>query len=37
MGFQIAIGVFIAALLKWNKIAAAVGVQVTNPLTAPFI
>ena len=26
-----------AAVLKWNKIAAAVGVQVTNPLTAPFI
>ena len=37
MGFQIAVGVFIAALLKWNKIAAAIGVQVTNPLTAPFV
>ena len=37
MGFQIAMGVFIAALLKWNKFAAAIGVQVTNPLTAPFV
>ncbi len=37
MGFQMALGIFIAALLKWNKIAAAVGVQVTNPITAPFI
>ncbi len=37
MGFQIALGVFIAALLKWNKIAAAIGVQVTNPLTAPLV
>lgn len=37
MGIQIAMGVFVAALLKWNKIAAAIGVQVTNPLTAPFI
>ena len=37
MGIQIAMGVFVAALLKWNKITAAIGVQVTNPLTAPFI
>lgn len=37
MGIQIAMGVFFAALLKWNKIAAAIGVQVTNPLTAPFV
>ncbi|WP_373500093.1 DUF2062 domain-containing protein [Desulfococcus sp.] len=28
--------VFIASLLKWNKIAAAAGVVITNPLTAPF-
>lgn len=37
MGFQIAMGVLAAALLKCSKIAAAIGVQVTNPLTAPFI
>jgi uncharacterized protein (DUF2062 family) len=37
MGFQVAMAIFMAAVLKWNKIAAAVGVQVTNPLTAPFI
>ena len=28
--------VFVAALLKWNKIAAAAGVFITNPVTAPF-
>ncbi len=37
MGVQIIIAVSIASLLKWSKIAAALGVQVTNPLTAPFI
>ena len=37
LGLQIAIAVFIAALLKWNKIAAAIGVWITNPATAPFI
>ena len=37
MGFHTAIAVFIAALFKWNKISAAVGVWITNPLTAPFI
>ena len=37
MGFHTAIGVFFAALFKWNKISAAVGVWITNPLTAPFI
>ena len=37
MGLQIAIGVFFAALLKWSKVAAAIGVLVTNPFTAPFI
>jgi uncharacterized protein (DUF2062 family) len=37
MGFQIIPAVFLAALLKWNKIAAAIGVQITNPLTAPII
>ena len=37
MGFHTAIAVFLAALFKWNKISAAVGVWVTNPLTAPVI
>jgi len=37
MGFQMAIAIPIAALLKWNKLAAAMAVWVTNPLTAPFI
>jgi uncharacterized protein (DUF2062 family) len=37
MGLQILIAVFFAALFKWNKISAAVGVFITNPLTAPFI
>ncbi len=36
-GFQIALGIFLAALFKWNKISAAVGVWITNPVTAPFI
>jgi uncharacterized protein (DUF2062 family) len=37
MGFQIAIAVFLATLLKCNKISAALGVWITNPITAPFI
>jgi uncharacterized protein (TIGR03546 family) len=37
MGIQIPVAVFFAALLKWNKISAALGVWITNPLTAPFI
>lgn len=37
MGIQIWSAVFIAALLKWNKIAAATGVWITNPLTATAI
>jgi uncharacterized protein (DUF2062 family) len=36
-GFQMAIAVFFAILLKENKLAAALGVWVTNPVTAPFI
>lgn len=36
-GFQMAIAVFFAFLLRENKIAAALGVWITNPLTAPFI
>ncbi len=37
MGFHTVIAVFFAALFKWNKISAAVGVWITNPLTAPVI
>ncbi len=37
MGFQIVIAVFLATLLKWNKISAALAVWITNPITAPFI
>ena len=37
MGFQMAIAIPIAAMLKWNKIAAATAVWVSNPFTAPFI
>jgi uncharacterized protein (DUF2062 family) len=37
MGFQMVIAIFLATLFKWNKIAAALGVWLTNPLTAPFI
>ncbi len=35
--FQIVMAVFLAALFKANKFAAAAGVMITNPLTAPFI
>ncbi len=35
MGVQMPIAIFIAALLKWNKISSAAGVWITNPLTAP--
>ncbi len=36
-GIQIVIAVFFASVLKWSKLAAVLGVQITNPLTAPFI
>jgi uncharacterized protein (DUF2062 family) len=36
-GIQLIGAVFIAALLKWNKIAAATGTLISNPLTTPFI
>jgi len=36
-GAQILIAVFLASLFKWNKITAALCVQITNPLTAPCI
>ena len=37
LGVQTAIVLFAASVLKWNKISAALGVWITNPLTAPFI
>lgn len=37
LGFQMAMAVFLAALFKWNKISAAIGVWISNPLTAPFL
>lgn len=36
-GFQMLIAVFCAWVLKENRLAAALGVWVTNPVTAPFI
>lgn len=36
-GFQMAIAVFFAYLLRENRLAAALGVWITNPVTAPFI
>jgi uncharacterized protein (DUF2062 family) len=37
IGFQMFIAATVAAFLKWDKISAAMGVWITNPLTAPFI
>ncbi len=37
MGVHTAMAVFIASLLKWNKIAAAIGVWISNPFTAPIL
>lgn len=37
MGFQMPIALFFAILLRENKLAAVLGVWITNPLTAPFI
>ena len=36
-GLQMVIAVFFAFLLRENKLAAVLGVWVTNPVTAPFI
>ena len=36
-GFQMAIAIFFAYLLRENRLAAVLGVWVTNPVTAPFI
>ena len=37
IGFHTALAVLLASLFKWSKIAAAVGVLITNPITAPMI
>ena len=37
MGLHTAIAVLLAALFKWNKIAAALAVWISNPFTAPVI
>jgi uncharacterized protein len=37
MGFHTAIAVFLAAILKWNKISAALSVWISNPLSAPIV
>jgi uncharacterized protein (DUF2062 family) len=36
-GFQMAIALFFAYLLRENRLAAVLGVWITNPVTAPFI
>jgi len=37
MGVQMPIAIFLAALCKWSKLSAAIGVWISNPLTAPLI
>lgn len=37
MGIQTVIAVFLASLFKWNKISSAVGVWISNPISAPFL
>ncbi len=37
MGLQMMMAFFLAAVFKWNKLSALVGVWITNPFTAPFI
>ncbi len=37
MGVQMPIAIFIAALLKCNKVSAAAGVWISNPFTAPVL
>lgn len=36
-GFQMALGLVLAALFRVSKLCALIGVQVTNALTAPFV
>ena len=37
IGVQTPIAIFFAALFKWSKLSAAIGVWVSNPLSAPII
>ena len=37
MMFHTISAVFLASELKWNKLSAAMGVFITNPLTAPLV
>jgi hypothetical protein len=37
IGVQTPIAIFLAALFKWSKLSAAIGVWISNPLTAPII
>ncbi|EAT15337.1 DUF2062 domain-containing protein [Desulfuromonas acetoxidans] len=37
LGFQMILAVFFAMLLRENKLAAVIGVWISNPVTAPFI
>jgi uncharacterized protein (DUF2062 family) len=37
VGVQTPIAIFIAALFKWSKLASAIGVWISNPLTVPLI
>lgn len=37
MGFHTVIAVMLASIVKWSKLAAGIGVFITNPFTAPFI
>lgn len=37
LGVHVILAVFLAALFKWNKIAAGIAAWITNPITAPFI
>ena len=37
MGVQMPIAIFFAVLCKWSKLSAAIGVWISNPLTAPMI
>ena len=37
IGIQTPIAIFCAALFKWSKLAAAIGVWISNPLSAPII
>jgi uncharacterized protein (DUF2062 family) len=37
MGVQMPIAIFFAACCKWSKLSAAIGVWISNPLTAPLI